>query len=226
MGGCSPRLHASLHRGEVATAAADDRKVRLVPLSRAVGFMLARDVQHADPGQMPLLRAGARISERYAAALADVGVPAVWVHDELSQDVEPVDLVPPQVRQEAAQEVSNALIDAREAIAAHQPLPPAAMAELQAVVERIVASVASHPGTALVLSDLATADAYTHQHCIDVCALGIRLAHELFSREGWRDDRGRRRGDGVERRLHHLGLGLLVHDVGELAVQLASLNKT
>src|SRR4051812_9134365 len=37
-------------------------------------------------------------------------------------------------------------------------------------------------------------------------------------RHGWRDFRGARRSDGVEQRLLKLGLGLLVHDVGKLAI--------
>src|SRR2546423_6286648 len=199
--------------------------MRLLPVSRAVGLRLARDIPAADPHQLPLLRSGAKLSERYAAALAAAGVPAVWVDDVLSEGVEPVDLLPPHVRLEVARKVSGALADARKALADRQPLPPEAAQALNAVVERIVASVAAHSGTAVVLSDLAAADAYTHQHCIDVCALGVLLARELFAHAGWQDDRGRYHVDGTERRLHQLGLGLLLHDIGKLAIPLAILNK-
>ncbi|TMM03673.1 MAG: HD-GYP domain-containing protein [Actinobacteria bacterium] len=199
--------------------------MRLLPVSRAVGLQLARDIPAPDPSQMPLLRSGARLTERYARALVDAGVPAVWVDDQLSEGVEPVELLPPHVRQEVAQKVSAALGDARTALADRQPLPPEALDALSAVVDRIVASVAAHSGTAVVLSDLAAADAYTHQHCIDVCALGVLLGRELFARAGWQDDRGRYHVDGIDRRLHRLGLGLLLHDIGKLAIPLAILNK-
>jgi HD-GYP domain-containing protein (c-di-GMP phosphodiesterase class II) len=76
-----------------------------------------------------------------------------------------------------------------------------------------------------VLSDLATADAYTHQHSIDVCALGVLLGRTLFLRDGWKDFKGRRRVDGLERRVHQLGMGLLLHDIGKLAVPGEILNK-
>src|SRR5207244_3231793 len=101
---------------------------------------------------------------------------------------------------------------AATAIAAGSPLSGAAVAELEAVVKQLVSSVALNPGAALVLSDLAGADAYTYQHSIDVCALGLLLGRQVLMRHGWRDFRGTRRSDGIESRLLKLGLGLLLHD--------------
>jgi molybdopterin biosynthesis enzyme len=62
-----------------------------------VGLQLARDIPAGDPKQMPLLRAGARLSDRYAHALAESGVGAVWVHDDLSVGIEPAELIPAHV---------------------------------------------------------------------------------------------------------------------------------
>ena len=47
----------------------------------------------------------------------------------------------------------------------------------------------------------------------------------MWSTDGWTDFRGRRRKDRLEDRLRKLGLGLLVHDVGKLAVPPEILNK-
>src|SRR3954470_13800535 len=199
--------------------------MRLLPLARAQGLQLARDIPATVPGQMPLLRAGATITERYVQALGGAGIHAVWVHDELSEGIEPVDLVPPHVREEAARAVSGALSAARQDFQAHATLSPEVVREMSEIVEKLVAAIAAHGETALVLSDLAAADAYTHQHSIDVCALGILLARTLFAREGWQDYKGRHRLDGVERRLHQLGLGLLLHDIGKLAVPAEIINK-
>jgi HD-GYP domain-containing protein (c-di-GMP phosphodiesterase class II) len=199
--------------------------VRLLPISRAAGYQLARDIPAPDPKQMPLLRAGATITPRYTQALAEAGIHTVWVHDAISEGIEPVDLVPPHVREEAARTVTNALAASRDAFQSRQAISPAVMSELSRIVEQIAAAVAGHSGAALVLSDLAVADAYTHQHSIDVCALGLLLGRTLFARAGWEDYKGRHRVDGVDRRLHHLGLGLLLHDVGKLAVPAEILNK-
>jgi HD-GYP domain-containing protein (c-di-GMP phosphodiesterase class II) len=192
--------------------------MRLLPISRAVGYQLARDIPAPDPRQMPLLRAGAAITERYAHSLTDTGIHAVWVHDEFTDGIEPVHLVPPQVREESARMVSDALDRAGRDFDRRAVLSRQLRLDLADIVNKIVAAVAEHGETALVLSDLATADAYTHQHSIDVCALGVLLGRTLFLRDGWRDYKGRRRVDGLERRVHQLGIGLLLHDIGKIAV--------
>src|SRR3954452_18954972 len=181
-----------------------------MPISRAAGFLLARDIPAPDPKQMPLLRSGAKITERYARALADQGVRTVWVDDALAEGIEPVDLVPPQVREKAAQTVTSALNGARDAFSSRQTLSPAVMSELSRIVDQIAAAVAGHTSAALVLTDLMAADAYTHQHSIDVCALGLLIGKELFSRSGWEADRGRVRVDAVDLRPRVLGLGPLL----------------
>src|SRR3954451_523101 len=47
----------------------------------------------------------------------------------------------------------------------------------------------------------------------------------MWMQDGWSDYRGQRRRDRVEQRLRKLGVGLLVHDVGKLAVPPEVLNK-
>ena len=196
-----------------------------MPTARAIGLCLARDVESADPSQMPVLRANAVMTERYAHALREMGIQAVWVHDEFSTGIEPVDLVAPKLRREAAQSVSRALDIAKDAFRSGGTMPATAADSLHEVVEKIAASVAGNAGSAVALTDLAAADAYTHQHSVDVCALGLLLARELFGRHGWLDDRGRARLDRIQRRLELLGVGLLLHDVGKLALPREILNK-
>ena len=199
--------------------------MRLTPVRRAAGAVLARDIPAPVPGGVPVLRSGAVLTEAYQSALKALGINAVWIEDELSQGIEPYDLVPPQLREEAAATVSGALAEARDCLAGGRGLSAAAAAELKRVVRRLSDSVRESPPTALVLADLAAADAYTHQHSIDVCALGLLIGRRLFERRGWEDFRGRRRRDDVEGRLLKLGLGMLLHDVGKLAVPATILAK-
>src|SRR4051812_22486635 len=199
--------------------------MRLMPVRRAAGAVLARDIPAPVPGGLPVLRSGAVLTGAYQAALAELGINAVWIEDELSEGIEPHELVPPQLREEAARTVSIALAEARDCLAAGRGLPADAVVELKVIVRRLSESVADSPPTALVLADLAAADAYTHQHSIDVCALGLLIGRRLFERRGWEDFRGRRRRDDIEQRLLKLGLGLLLHDVGKLAVPTIILEK-
>src|SRR3954452_13340808 len=68
---------------------ADEEVVRLIP-SRKIrdGVELARDVVNGPPGTAPLLRAGAKLSARYATLLPTAGVGSVWIHDELGEAME------------------------------------------------------------------------------------------------------------------------------------------
>jgi HD-GYP domain-containing protein (c-di-GMP phosphodiesterase class II) len=199
--------------------------MRLTATARAVGLRLARDIEAPDPHLMPVLRANAVVTERYAAALSAIGVRAVWVHDDFSDGIQPVELIGPRLRREAAQTVSRALDAASAAFHANAAMPPEALVSLGDVVRKIAASVARNAGAAVAQTDLATADAYTHQHSVDVCALGLLLARMLFARHGWEDDRGRPRFDHTPRRLQLLGTGLLLHDIGKLALPPEILNK-
>ena len=81
------------------------------------------------------------------------------------------------------------------------------------------------PDAALTLDDLSAFDTYTHRHSVQVTVLGMLVARRAWSKEGWTDFRGRQRYDRFADRLRKLGLGLLVHDVGKLAVPPEVLNK-
>src|SRR3954469_16902107 len=192
--------------------------MRLMPLARAVGAVLARDIASPEPGQMPILRSGARLTEGYVTSLTDLGVSAVWIEDDLSQGIEPHELVPPHVRQETATKVAGALSQARAALEGRRGVPGGAAQDLKSVVSRLLECVADSPGTALVLVDLASADSYAFQHSIDVCALGLLIGRTLFKERGWEDFRGARRFDDIDGRLLKLGLGLLLHDAGKLVL--------
>jgi HD-GYP domain-containing protein (c-di-GMP phosphodiesterase class II) len=199
--------------------------VRLTVLTRAVGLTLARDLPATGPGAIPLLRAGAVVSERYERALAAAGIHAVWVHDELSAGIEPAELLPEAVRAETATRVQRALESAREAFVTAQPLALETLQDLAAIVDRIATGILDNPGAALALHDLANADQYTHRHSVNVAALGLLLARAQFRRDGWIDYRGQRRYDRLNERLSQLGMGLLLHDIGKMAVPDDVLNK-
>jgi hypothetical protein len=98
--------------------------VRLTTISRAAGLRLARDLPAIGAGRVPLLRHGTVLTERYQRAVAEHGIHAVWVEDDLSAGIEPAQLMPEEVRTETAARVHQALESARDAFAGEQPLPP------------------------------------------------------------------------------------------------------
>ena len=200
--------------------------MRLVALSRAPeGAELARDVRTGAPGDVPLLRAGTPLSAPYRIRLLELGLRAVWIEDALSEGIEPLPPLEDDAREEAERRVGSVILDATDAFRAGRPLPGTAADQLQDVARTIASQVSALPEAAYALADLASADAYTHRHSVQVAVLGLLLADRHWRRWGWVDWQGQRRFDRLEDRLTRLGLGLLVHDIGKLAVPEEVLNK-
>jgi HD-GYP domain-containing protein (c-di-GMP phosphodiesterase class II) len=200
------------------------RLIRLSSLSD--GMVLARDLRTGRPGEVPLLRAGVRLSSSYVARLRAIGIHTVWIDDELSRGIEPLPPLDPEERTAAETAVSESFERTARALRnGGTAMPQQDLEQLTNTVARIAASLADVPEAALALGDLASADAYTHRHSVQVAVVGMLIARRHWYREGWRDWMERPRYDGIEARLTKLGVGLILHDIGKLAVPLTILNK-
>jgi HD-GYP domain-containing protein (c-di-GMP phosphodiesterase class II) len=200
--------------------------VRLVPLNRVPnGAELGRDVSSGRADGMPLLRRGTRLTPRFKQALARAGVNAVYVEDDLTRGIEPEAPLSPETRAAAQAAVGRAFEGAQEAVSAGRGLSADELGELEAVASRMASEIGQTSEFALALADLSAADSYTLQHSVDVAALGLLIGHRLFRERGYVDYRGRRSFEKVDARLTRLGLGLLLHDIGKMAVPAEILNK-
>ena len=193
--------------------------MRLIPLTRVPdGAELGRDVTTGKPNQLPLLRAGSRLSRRYVQALTREGVPAVYIRDDATEGIEPEGALAPETRAAAAQAVDTTLAHARRALAEGRPLLGEQVAGLEAVAIRMAFEISQAPMLALALADLSSADAYTLQHSIDSAVVALLIGNRLFNERGYVDYVGRRIWERIDVRLSRLALGLLLHDVGKLAL--------
>ncbi len=200
--------------------------MRLVPTSRVpVGALLARDVQLGRPDGIALLRKGVHMTERFRAGLLESGIHAIYVDDELSEGINPEQLVSDETRTVATRAVASAYQEATKTVVSGQPLQEHALSALSSVVERILLDIEAIGGAALALADLCSADAYTFQHSVDVTALGLLIGRKMLHDRGWLDYKGQRRFTRFDERLHQLGMGLLLHDIGKLAIPLGILRK-
>ena len=191
--------------------------MRLTPVSRAVGLRLARDLPTMGGG-LPLLGRGATITERYVRALTEHGIRSVWVEDELSAGIEPVELLPEPERADGEARMRRAYEAARAALASMRALPAETLHELGELVAALAARATACAGTIVVLDDVAPAARWAHRHPVNRAALGLRLANEQFRRHGWVDSTGARQFERAGDRLALLGLGLLLADVGNVQV--------
>jgi HD-GYP domain-containing protein (c-di-GMP phosphodiesterase class II) len=189
------------------------------------GAVLGRDVIDGRPSAIPLLRKGVPVTPRHREALLAAGVHAVYIDDALSEGIEVRQAVDPETRRQATQAVSRAFDGTRDTKSASRALPDSVLSDLQRVAEMIAHDVEDNADVALALDDLSSADGYTLQHSIDVAAVGMLIGQRLFLERGWIDHLGRRSYERRDRRLARLGLGLLLHDIGKLAIPAEVLNK-
>jgi HD-GYP domain-containing protein (c-di-GMP phosphodiesterase class II) len=181
------------------------------------GDRLGRDV-YAKLDALPLLRAGVRVSDSYRQSLERAGVTAVWIDDVVSEGIEPLEVLDERTKQRAATAIHDAFRDVTASAKGGGTLSSETVQEMQEVAEMIVRDVASNIHSALALSDLANADGYTLKHSLAVTTLGLSIGVRVMRKYGWIDVHGKRRFDGIEDRLLALGVGLLLHDIGKLAV--------
>jgi HD-GYP domain-containing protein (c-di-GMP phosphodiesterase class II) len=200
--------------------------MRLIPCRKIVdGAQLARDVVSGPPGTTPLLRAGVRLSARYAALLPQSGVGSVWITDDLGESIEIVEPLSPETRAKLYRATGSAIKAAGSAVLTGSDMPVSVVDALGDVAAKMVADLLDCPDAALSLDDLHTYDSYTHRHSVQVSVVGMLIAGRAWALDGWTDYRGERRRDRIEDRLRKLGLGLLLHDIGKLAVPPEILHK-
>jgi HD-GYP domain-containing protein (c-di-GMP phosphodiesterase class II) len=166
-----------------------------------------------------------KLTSRYASLLPQAGVGSVWIRDELGEAIDVVEPLTPETRAKVYKATAGALTAAGSALRTDSGMPHTVVESLADVAASMVDDLLDCPEAALALEDLNAFDDYTHRHSVQVTVLGLLIARRQWRVDGWNDFRGRRRYDRIEDRLRKLGLGLLVHDVGKLAVPPEILNK-
>ena len=178
---------------------------------------------HGAAGQM-LLAPGVKLSERYIGLLRELNIPATYVADSDTSDVE----VPRPIRPQTRASLRSALSESFDLLAPSaktlvEELPTAGKANRTSErfektvrsilgcdgfdsLVRSVENVISDVQTQRVLvgiNSIKTHDAYTFQHSIDVTVMGLVLAKKA----GW---------DATRIRL--FGIGCVLHDLGKVLI--------
>jgi HD-GYP domain-containing protein (c-di-GMP phosphodiesterase class II) len=198
--------------------------MRVVPLRHASpGAVLGREVVAGGRDGVPLLRAGAELTARVREVLARKGVHAVFVDDELSRGIDPVPALPDATRSLALTAVEGVFEAALESQLTGRVLPPEELAALDDAAARIVFDAGLTGSCGLILSDLASADRYMLHHAVDSAVLGVLIGRRMIETPGAGD--GRRHLQSVGDRLTRLAAGLLLADIGKLALPASIVDK-
>src|SRR3954447_20672308 len=109
---------------QASDRSADQEVVRLIP-SRKIrdGVELARDIVAGPPGTAPLLRAGVRLSARYAELLPRAGVGSVWIEDDLGAEIDVVEPLSIETRAKVHKATGEAITAAGAALRSGSGMP-------------------------------------------------------------------------------------------------------
>jgi HD-GYP domain-containing protein (c-di-GMP phosphodiesterase class II) len=188
------------------------------------GDRLGRDV-YGGPDALALLRAGVRVSDSYRQSLQRAGITSVWIDDGISEGIEPLEMLEETTKRRATTAIRDAFRNVARAMPRGEALSEDVVREMNDLAELIVRDISRNIHSALALNDLANADGYTMSHSLAVTTLGLSLGMRVMGKYGWIDVHGKRRLDGIDDRLVALGVGLLLHDIGKLAVPQEILRK-
>lgn len=166
-------------------------------------------------GGIPLLAAEVVITEAILKRLRKSGVGILVIDDEFSQGIETL----PPLTEETRQGAISVLKDTFASMGRSDgTIAPQQMQDVESVISKILVEVASRRNLLVCMSDLNLFGGARMQHALNVCVVGSAVAKQFFRAHGWKDFRGQRREDGVEDRMVKLGVGLLLQDIGTLAV--------
>lgn len=200
--------------------------MRLIPLNLVPdGAELGRDVTSGRADGIPLLRAGTPLSARFKASLRRAGVHSVYVEDEATRGINPRPVLSDETRAATTAAVASTFVLVQHALSTGAALTGDVLESAGGAAARMAREVGKDGDVALALADMAAADSYTLQHSVDVAALGILIGQRLYRERGYLDYRGIRRYEKIEQRLTALALGLLLQDIGKLAVPREVLDK-
>jgi HD-GYP domain-containing protein (c-di-GMP phosphodiesterase class II) len=181
------------------------------------GDRIGRDIC-TNPAEPALLRAGTHVSDGYRQSLRRAGIATVWIDDGLSRGIEPLELLSEKTKHLATVALRDAFRDISEALVDRRGMTADTAQQVTKVADLICEDVTANTDSALALNDLANAEGYTAKHSLAVTALGLSLGLRVMRRYGWIDAQGARRFDGIDQQLSVLGVGLLLLDIGKLAV--------
>jgi hypothetical protein len=189
--------------------------VRLVPTNKVVdGMVLARDIISSRADGAPLLRRQTTLTSDLAARAAQIGIRAVWIHDDLGEGIIPAAEFPQDVLGVTFHAVTRGLDAAHGALVAKTALDHRVQGMLVEAAAELAEAVLEYPPDTCAVPDLGVVAMTPPWHAARVALLGTFIGRRVLAHRGWTDYQGNRRFDRFGERLTTLATGLLIHDIG------------
>jgi len=172
-----------------------------------IGMEVARGI-YGSNGVL-LLRDGYIVEQNHISALKELGYPGIFIHDELSADIMPQEIVDPNTRSSAINTIKdmyNGIKQTKNSTSTVRAMTN----EITALVTDVASHIFESDTTVVNVPLLKTFDEYTYRHSADVGVLSIALGKAL--------------GLNKEQMID-LGKAAFLHDIGKMFVPKSILHK-
>lgn len=153
-----------------------------------------------------LLNAGAEIKYAYLDKIKEYGYGGLYIEDDLSQDIEIIEVISEDLRYKAVKTIKGAFISMEKKASKFD----VHLDTISSIVGNIVDDVIENRDTIVNMMDLKTFDDYTYLHSTNVAVLSLILGVAL---------------DFNKIELQRLGLAAILHDIGKVFIPKNILNK-
>lgn len=162
-----------------------------------------------------LLTAGTVLKDRYIDRLRQMGLPAVYVWNDLAPDAVPPDVVSDQARQHLTTELGQTITGLKAVLqergrSSARRWTGVPVARVRKAVNSVVDEILANRGAIVHLQDIRTHDQYTLAHSVNVCVLCTLVGSTMGYDAG---------------KLRDLGTGAVLHDIGKITIPEEILNK-
>lgn len=179
--------------------------MRYVPLNLLQTGMICGKKIIGRSGQL-LLNQGTVLQRSYINRVRDLGLPGIYIQDELSDDIVVEDIVPAELRSHSVQVIKNLFTG----ITLHGPGAGDGFRQIGSLVDDMLNAIMEHQDIHLNMLNLKIFDDYTYFHCVNVGVMSMLLGTHL----------------GLKRdELKRLGVSAILHDIGKVFVPKEILNK-
>ena len=180
--------------------------MRFVSIDNITEGMIAGKPLYGASGHL-LIQSGAPLTKTVITKLRTTGYFGLYIDDELSKGIDPVDVVSDASRREA----KNALAKIMKSTAENKAkFFQGNFNEVSAALNQIIEEITSSETSIVNVVNMKNFDDYTYEHSVNVCVLacvigiGMNMSHSD---------------------LRKLGLAAILHDVGKMFIEKEILNK-
>lgn len=179
--------------------------MRYVPISCIREGMVVGRKLLGKNGEM-LLNSGATLRYAYVEKIKELGYGGLYIEDDLSRDIEIIEIISEDLRYKALKTIKGAFIGMEKKSGSFEDY----LGSISVIVGDIVDGVVENKDTMVNMLDLKTFDDYTFLHSTNVAVLSLILGVAL---------------DFNKIELQRLGLSAILHDIGKVFIPKNILNK-